>query len=311
MRPRVTLFVLVALALFASTEEALAWGPATHVGLANEVLRHLSLLPAAVAAVIGRHVFAYLYGNVAADVVFAKRWSQVKQFCHHWSTAFRILEDSVTESDRSFALGYLSHLTADTVAHGKFVPHQVSVCDCTVGFGHLYWELRADAAMDEPMRRLLADVLAADHSDHHAALAPHMGGALLSFDMNRALFERINAVIVHEGFRRTMELWSRSSRWELSRDLLEGYHAESVDRILSVLSQGQRSPVLREDPNGTSALMRLRVDRRDLRRRVRRGLAIEQRLRETSIRLAPCPTELRNTLSSGETAESGKLLTIG
>ena len=57
------------------TERAFAWGPATHVGLATSVLDHLALLPTAVAAVLGRHAIAYLYGNIAADVVFAKRLS--------------------------------------------------------------------------------------------------------------------------------------------------------------------------------------------------------------------------------------------
>jgi hypothetical protein len=73
----------------------------------------------------------------------------------------------------------------------------------------------------------------------------------------------------------------------LRPDLLRGYESESVERILSVLAQGHRSPVLREDPNGTAALMNVSVRRAEDRRRKRRGVAMDRRLRETSHEFAP------------------------
>ena len=93
-------------------DQALAWGPATHIGLASTMWEYLSVLPAAVAAVLARHRIAYLYGSIAADIVFAKRLSRVKQFCHHWSTAFRMLDSAADGRAKAFAYGYLSHLAA-------------------------------------------------------------------------------------------------------------------------------------------------------------------------------------------------------
>ena len=287
-------FVLGLVFLLGAADQAWAWGPAAHVGVAGSLLGQLVLLPAGIAAVLGRHKAAYIFGSIAADVVFAKRWSRVKQFCHHWSTAFRVLDNAADARAKAFAYGYLSHLAADTVAHGKFVPRQIMVSDCAVNFGHLYWELRVDAMESESTWRQLEEVLGHDHTAHHTALAGLITDTFLSYPLNRAMFNGMNAMAIRRQFRRTMHVWSRCSRWYLSPDLLHGYRTECLDRIHSILREGSRSPLLREDPNGTSALMQLRVRRREVRRLRRRGLPVERRLLEASLGLSPTQMELLN-----------------
>lgn len=287
------LAVLVALfGLLGDADQALAWGPATHMGLASCLLERLCLLPAAVGMVLGRHRLAYLYGNIAADIVFVKRWSRIKRFCHHWSTAFDLLEAAEDDRAKAFAYGYLAHLAADTVAHGKYVPRQIGLSECSVGFGHIYWELRADATETDENWELLEDVLNGDHDDHHRTLESHMSGTFLPYELNRLVFGRMNALTVRREFRRTVELWNRCSRWYLSPELVDSYRAESLDRIYSILSEGHRSPLLTEDPNGMSALMCLRVRRREVRRLRRRGLPVKHRLLEASRSLAPTGTNV-------------------
>lgn len=297
-RPTPWLWIIAGVATFvlATPGEALAWGPVFHVGIGTTLLGELSLLPAAVAAVLSRRRVAYLYGCVAADIVFAKRLSRVKQCCHHWSTAFALLDDAEDDADTAFAYGYLSHLAADTVAHNRFVPHQVTISGMAVGIGHFYWELRADGVESPARCALLESVLGQDHARHHQSLAVHIRNTLLTYDMNRALFARLNAVAVHRGFRRTVNVWNRCARRCLSPSLMEGYRAESMDRTISVLSEGKRSPLLREDPNGTSTLSRLQETRRHNRRLRRWGFPIEQRVKEAACALAP--KEYANSLGS-------------
>lgn len=278
---------LAVLALLLVAEPAVAWGPATHIGLAESILDRLTLLPPAVAAILGRHRLAYLYGSIAADIVFAKRLSRIKQFCHHWSTAFRLLGSTRDDRDRSFAYGYLSHLAADTVAHGKFVPRQILLNGGRINFGHIYWELRADEAVPQAMWARLRDLLDENHDQHHCALARHMTETLLVYPLNRMLFDRINTVSARRSFRRTIDFWSRHSRWYLSPKLLEGYQGECLDRIMSILTEGRGSALVREDPNGTSAFMQLRAHRRYLRRLRIRGLPVHGRRREAAMALAP------------------------
>ena len=283
-----------AIVILGSAEPVWAWGPATHVGLAGSVLDSLVLLPAAVAATLGRNRRAFLYGNIATDVVFAKRLSRIKQFCHHWSTAFRLLNGAEDDQAKAFAFGYLAHLAADTVAHGKFVPHQITVNNTSVNFGHFYWELRADAAETESTWQRLERLLDRDHARHHQALAVHLTETLLPYSLNRRLFEVFNAVALRRSFRRTVDVWGRCSRWYLSPQLMSGYRAESLERIHSILTEGANSALLREDPNGTSVLMNLRVHRRGLRRRRRRGLPVHRHRMEKALGYAPRPASDRH-----------------
>lgn len=279
--------LLMVVVVLSVTDSAMAWGPATHVGLANTILDQISVLPMAVAAIINRHRLAYMYGNIAADVVFAKRLSKVKQFCHHWSTAFRLLDSAENERDKAFAYGYLSHLAADTVAHGKYVPYQIIVSNLPVNYGHFYWELRADAKQDALAWSSLKHLLSHNHADHHNTLSDHIVDTFLPYDLNRLLFDRMNAFAVKRGFQRTMHVWNRFSRRSLSVELLNGYRSESIDRIQTILAEGHRSALLREDPNGTSALMQVKVQKRAVRRMKRGGLPVKHRLTEISHGLAP------------------------
>lgn len=280
--------ILAALAvLLLDPKELFAWGPATHVQLANDVLRNLGLLPAAMAALLGRHALDYIYGCVAADVVFAKRLSRVKQFCHHWSTGFGLLERADDDRVRAFAYGYLSHLAADTVAHGKFVPRQITLTRSTVNFGHVYWEARADRMVPHAASDQLRDFARCDFDIHHRELSGLLMETFLPYDLNREVFARINALVAREGWRRGMEIVERCSRWALHPDVLQAYHGECVDRTLSLLAEEHHSPVLAEDPNGSAALACSRINRRQLRRLKRRGLPWQQRAHELAAGWAP------------------------
>ncbi len=257
-----TAALAAAVLLIFDVQQAMAWGPAVHAGIAHGVLSQFALLPAGIAAILARHRLSYIYGNIAADVVFAKRMSRVKQFCHHWSTGFGLLEAAKDEGDKAFAWGYLSHLAADTVAHGKYVPRQIATYAGNVNLGHFYWELRADSTVEEPRWRLLKRTLATDHDRHHALMRPFMSPALLRYDTNRALFERMNFLCTRRPFRRGVGLWGQMSGRTLDPALISAYRDECIDRVLSLLSEGTKSALLREDPNGNAALMQARFQRR-------------------------------------------------
>lgn len=284
---RPIVLIIAVMAVLTCADDVWAWGPAMHVDLADTVWSQLGLLPAGVAALLARHRIPFLYGSVAADVVVGKRLSRVKQFCHHWSTAFRVLDSAGDDRSKAFAYGYLSHLAADTVAHGKFVPRQIVITDGPVNTGHLYWELRADAVCPTATHALVKHVLHAEHADHHALLSRHLTGTLLPYSLNRRLFHRMNVWSVKPLVRNGIGVWSRYSRWPLPTDLLDAYHTECVDRIFAILRDGHRSALTREDPNGTSALMQLSVRRKEVRRLRRRGGGCHYRRDEAARGLVP------------------------
>jgi len=223
-------------------------------------------------------------------VVFAKKRSRIKQVCHQWPTGLELLRDAPNDKTRAFAYGYLSHLAADTVAHNKFVPRQITVSTMmTTHFAHLYWELRADQGIEEKYWNELRQLVGRRFVDHESHIAAKLTETLLPFAWNIRLFRRINDVSTRRSLRTTIMIASRFSRYDLNPRLLADYHDESVDRIHSVLAHGEESAVLNEDPNGNAALYQTRHDRRRCRQLLRAGYPKSAILSEMVLNHAPSP----------------------
>jgi hypothetical protein len=276
---------LLLVGVFAS--DAWAWGPATHVKLASDLLGQLQLLPAGIAALLAANRKHYIFGNVAADVVFAKRLSRVRQFCHHWHTGFTILEGARSDAGVAFGLGYLSHLAADTVAHCKFLPRQMTVTRTTMPFGHLYWELRADSTIGPHYWQVLRDILDDVFAEHEASLSARLTDTFLPFSMNWRVFYQMNHLVSRRGWQRAMFRWSDVSRWQLSDQLMREYRAESLERMVDIVVNQRAAAVLHEDPNGNAALAYTRMQRRQLRQMARAGLAAPHVIHEAEVIHAP------------------------
>ncbi|HOW69557.1 MAG TPA: zinc dependent phospholipase C family protein [Phycisphaerae bacterium] len=281
--------ILAVLAVLGLPGSAMAWGAAMHVNLASDLLGQLQLLPAATAAILIRHRRDYLFGNIAADVVLAKKWSRVRQFCHHWGTGLAMLAEARNHQGRAFALGYLSHLAADTVSHNKFLPRQMTMTRTTLSLGHLYWEMRADSMVAprywEELRRLLREVF----DEHEACLQARFKNTFLPFTANWRVFYRLNRFLGQKMWRKTLDRWYNLSRWRLSESMLNSYRAECLERMRDVVARPRDSELLREDPNGNAALAYTKAQRRQLRQMARAGLVAPHVLYEAAVGHAPAP----------------------
>lgn len=299
MRPigRVFVGLAAAIIVLAVADHAWAWGPATHVRLAADVLSHLWLLPAGVAALIARNRRAFIYGSVATDTVLAKKMSRIKQLCHHWDTGFGILESARTDEGRAFGYGYVAHLAADTIAHNKFLPRQMAVSRSTISFGHVYWEIRADSQVEPRHWRKLRSVLQSRYTEPPDLLRARLVDTLLSFKTNQAVFKRMNLLASERAWRRSVDFWSHISRHRLDGALLDDYHAESFDRIVDVMTRGHSSLVLHEDPSGNAALGYAKAQRRQLRQLKRARIPHHQIIEEAAAGHAPAPTRALLTAS--------------
>lgn len=281
------MILLSAVFVLLAAQDVYAWGPATHTKIALDVLSQLQLTVPALATLLLKQRKDFIFGNIAADVVFAKRLSRVKQFCHQWSIAFQLLDDARSDAERAFASGYLTHLASDTVAHGKYLPRQMTVSRTTFSFGHLYWELRADSTIGTHYWSQLREVLEHPFEQHVSTLENRLTNTLLPFNWNLAIFYRLNNAVSHKGWLQTLDVWYHRSRWELPEDVLAEYRAECADRAVDVLVNGKRSPVAQCDPNGTVALNQTRAQRKLHRKMARAGVLLPHVLAEATIAHAP------------------------
>jgi hypothetical protein len=73
-----------------------------------------------------------LAGACLPDLALIGRFLRLREFrhTHQWSTLGRLAAACRSDEERAIAIGYASHLLADTVAHNRFVPeHERRIVD--------------------------------------------------------------------------------------------------------------------------------------------------------------------------------------
>lgn len=251
--PVVAALVIAALVIILFPGECHAWTPGTHIYLGESVLGNLALLPAEVADLLRAFPFDFLYGNIAADSTMAKKYAPVGRHCHHWPVGQEILAKSKTDALRSFALGYLSHLAADTVAHNFYVPRQLVLTSSTTGFGHSYWESRIETHLGDRYARTAKDIILLDHEPAHLLLDQILAPTIFSVRTNRRLFRGMVYITETQSWQRAFQLLSEHSRWDLPNTEVAEYLTLTFDLIMEFLSVPDAT-VLQWDPSGEQPL---------------------------------------------------------
>ena len=254
-------FALVGIALLILPDAAYAWTPGTHIFLGQSVLNAAGSLPGGIGDLIRAFPFDFLYGNIAADTSFAKKYAPVNRHCHAWHVGKEVFDLARTDALRAFGLGYLSHLAADTVAHNYFVPRQLVLTSSTKSLGHSYWESRAETHLDHDYAHEARDIILLDHSRADAHLDQIISPTLFSVKTNRALFRGMVHLTRSRAWRTGMEAARDVSRWPLTDFVVDRHLALAYEYIMEMLSveKGRASAL---DPNGEDALRRAKAMRR-------------------------------------------------
>lgn len=248
--------LLAALLLLALTPgDLLAWTPGTHVLLGEAVLRSADLLlPASLAALLRAFPYDFLYGSIAADTSFAKRYARFGRHCHHWPVGDEILDRARDDALRAFGYGYLAHLAADAVAHNHFVPHQLVISSGSAGMGHSYWESRFENHTGEQWPRRAREVILLDHARSDEHLDRVLSPTIFSTPTNRRIFRSMVHVNDNGAWQRVMALMAERSRIALRDATVVAHLERSFDYIIDLLARGERSVPRSLDPSGEEAL---------------------------------------------------------
>jgi hypothetical protein len=266
-------FAGVGLVLLALPAAAHAWTPGTHIYLAESVLASLAQLPPAVADLVRAYPFDFLYGNIAADSSIAKHYAPLGRHCHYWHVGQEIHDLAPSDALRAFGLGYLCHLSADTVAHNYFVPRQLMITSSTASVGHSYWEARVETHLGDAYAKSAKDVILLSHTDADTHLDRIIAPTIFSVRTNRRLFRGMVRLTESSSWQRATQVAREYSRWPLTDDDVEHHLGLSFDYMMEFLG-GPDSPALQLDPSGERPLkMAKELRRRVLRDTGRRNLA--------------------------------------
>lgn len=244
--------------------ELFAWGPGTHIAIGEAVLSAAHLLPPGIRSLLERYRVPFLYGSVAADISFAKKYADAGRHSHHWHIGDEILESADSEELRAVGYGYLAHLAADTVAHNFYVPRRLLLTPTTQAVGHTYWEHRMDVHLGERFlgqaRRI---VLQHDHAEADELFDRVLSRTLFSFRTNRRLFRGMIAFQDDERWRQVFDEILRRSRFDLPIHLRDRYVQLSFDYVMEFLAEDVDPRSRRLDPTGEEHLKMAKRIRRD------------------------------------------------
>jgi hypothetical protein len=159
---RTALLWSVPAVLFAG--DALAWGLYTHVYFAQLLVWAVPLLDPDLRRAVRRFPQRLMAGACLPDLALVGTTARTRAFdaSHRWETAHALLDAARDDQSRACAVGAMSHLWVDIIAHNHFVPaHE-----------HLWWNVPmlthaiAEWAMDWHVARHLfhppASLLQAD-----------------------------------------------------------------------------------------------------------------------------------------------------
>lgn len=231
---------------------AFAWGPLTHVYLGSEIYYLGAAIPA-VFGLVKKYKQDFLYGNLMADMILAKKYMPLQKHSHNWDIALGLLDSSGTDAERAFSLGYMGHLAADTVAHGKYTAGRKSL-------QHTILEMRADSVIDRSywFKAIAIDRRVQTRND--AFLEKTLDRVIFSFKTNRRIFKGAVALSCLNKEMVLTDFLYRNLMSSSKNRKLKTLHDESLSRMVDVLQNGRDSEVLKKDPigsNGNPALGRV------------------------------------------------------
>lgn len=273
-----------------------AWGPVTHVKLGLEVLSN-PLIPPAIFHLINEFPHYFLYGNISADIILWKNKIKYSKHCHNWKVGFEILKNADTEPLKAFAYGYLSHLSADIIAHNFFIPIEMLRNYPYKKGKHIPWEIRYDRWIDGDAWEVLKKIPKQVDPSCDELLKNILVRKFFSFKTNKRIFITFLTI-------------QRLNRWKLlmKREKISGetfyYYNLSLYAMKSVLSKGEDSAFVKIDPTGMRVMKkaeRLKKELKGLRdvlREVKRKIVLKK-LREYQPYLPEdCETLLSRAINS-------------
>lgn len=234
---------------------ALAWGPGSHLEFAHRAYRNRRrYLPAATARLLREERSAFLYGNIAADIINFKGFGGHYNHCHRWTIVGAMRQQASTATDDAFILGYLSHLAADTIAHNHFVPYHLARYARTKGLGHLYWEMRADGFVAESRWKTIAALKADRSLDRLDELVSRaVPRRFLSMRANKLLFNHVLLISAGDNWRRKVNRFGERSAAPLEKEFVELFWQAAVARIRLALRPEGLDALAHLDTNGKAA----------------------------------------------------------
>ena len=224
-----------------------AWGPLTHVYLGNQVLNlGVAAIPVGIYSILKNFKKDFLYGNLSADIILGKRFQGIEKNSHNWDIAWRLLASAKTDSQKAFAYGYLTHLSADTVVH-NLRRHRLP-------FTHPILEIKSDSIVDKKYRSVLKGLDKVTQKRNDILLENMLESVFFSFNTNKKIFKGFLVLSRLPSYTPVSNFIDKRFPYEIPAEDIYDFQQESLSRMVELLRNGKDSEVLKKNPAKVSNL---------------------------------------------------------
>lgn len=242
------LLIIIYLLLLPSL--AFAWGPLTHTYLGNELLSLGALLPASLYKIIRKYNKDFIYGNLMADIIVGKKYLPAHKNSHNWKFAFDLLKVTETKQQKAFVYGYMSHLAADTVAHNIYTANKKNL-------RHTLLEMKADCIIDKKYwhQAMVIDQKIQIRND--LFLQNSIERFIFSYKTHKRILKGMVFLTICYPERIGDFIDRNLVTYAPVRETIEKLHQESIDKIIDLFQNWEKSDVVKINPSGSMHRSRL------------------------------------------------------
>jgi hypothetical protein len=140
--------------------DANAWGLVTHLYFAQSLLWAMPLLDPRLQRIIKSFPELVMAGACLPDLAIV---SHRYRHTHLWENAHQLMISAKTDEETAIAIGYLSHLYVDVIAHNHFVPAHEALWHKNQIFTHIVSEWAMDGHLAPLMKDTSAKYLLSRH----------------------------------------------------------------------------------------------------------------------------------------------------
>jgi hypothetical protein len=235
------LFLICFLSIVFIPSIAEAWGPLTHMYLANQVLDlGIASIPAGIYGILKKYKSDFLYGNLSADIILGRRFQNLRKNSHNWEIAWKLLASAKTDAQMAFTYGYLTHLSADTVVH--------NLEKSNLPFKHSFLEVKSESIIDKKYRRMIKGLDKIMQNKNDILLEDRLESVFFSFKTNKKIFKSFLLLSKLPNYSPVSNFIDKRFPHEIPVLDIYNFQQESLSRMLEILKNGKRSKVLKKNP---------------------------------------------------------------
>lgn len=222
---------------------AFAWGPLTHTYLGSELFSFGALLPAGLFKIIKKYRKDFIYGNLMADIIVGKKYLPDHKNSHNWDFTFDLLKAAETKQQKAFVYGYMSHLAADTVAHNIYTANKKNI-------KHTLLEMKADCIIDKKYWQQVREIDRNIQVRNDIFLENSIERCIFSFKTNKRILRSMAFLTICYPEKVGDFLDRNIVTYMPVRETIEKLHHESLDKIIDLFQNWEKSEVVKINPSG-------------------------------------------------------------